>query len=321
MPATAAISDNDGRLIRLGRADGTGPSRWVDRSDLTPPGVTCACAGCRRGVRCYSWVEPYRQAVVAPDAETRYAAQAVCMVSEAAEATAAAWLPVDSRGHTTGLIAYRISEWRMPPDRARRLYLDGFAHLDPFSPANRVSPDVAVVTPAELGGYEPFSMSHFAVGYLGRVGFPHPAVMNLRRCGRVVAQIFVGRSAKAGDFTPRHLSVLRQMHPFIEATLPENEGARGGAERGTGRMASAGLSEREVEVARLVATGATNRELADTLMVSVATVKSHLHHVFSKFDIRTRTELARIVLAEDDLDSAFAVGEQDRRTRLELRVG
>jgi DNA-binding NarL/FixJ family response regulator len=44
----------------------------------------------------------------------------------------------------------------------------------------------------------------------------------------------------------------------------------------------AGLSEREVEVLRLVAQGATNQEIADTLSISVKTVNAHMTNILNK---------------------------------------
>src|SRR5262249_39322231 len=52
------------------------------------------------------------------------------------------------------------------------------------------------------------------------------------------------------------------------------------------------LSEREREVLRLLASGRTNREIADDLYVSLGTVKAHTHHVFAKLGVRGRTEAA-----------------------------
>jgi len=49
-----------------------------------------------------------------------------------------------------------------------------------------------------------------------------------------------------------------------------------------------GLTAREVEVLRLVATGKTNRAIADELIVSEKTVASHLSHIFTKLDLTSR---------------------------------
>jgi DNA-binding CsgD family transcriptional regulator len=56
----------------------------------------------------------------------------------------------------------------------------------------------------------------------------------------------------------------------------------------------AALTEAELTVARLVAEGLTNREVAERLFVSPHTVNSHLRHVFSKLGINSRVELARL---------------------------
>jgi LuxR family maltose regulon positive regulatory protein len=50
------------------------------------------------------------------------------------------------------------------------------------------------------------------------------------------------------------------------------------------------LSERELEVLRLIAQGTTNLEIAERLVITVGTVKSHINHIFSKLDVHNRTE-------------------------------
>ena len=55
------------------------------------------------------------------------------------------------------------------------------------------------------------------------------------------------------------------------------------------------LSTREVEVLKQVATGSTNAEIAESLFLSEATVKSHVHNILSKCHLRDRTQA--IILA------------------------
>lgn len=52
------------------------------------------------------------------------------------------------------------------------------------------------------------------------------------------------------------------------------------------------LTRREAEVARLVASGLSNEEVADALSVSINTVKTHLSAVLSKMQLRDRVALA-----------------------------
>lgn len=49
-----------------------------------------------------------------------------------------------------------------------------------------------------------------------------------------------------------------------------------------------GLTHREVEVLKLVATGRTNRAIADELEISEKTVARHLSNIFTKLDISSR---------------------------------
>ena len=52
------------------------------------------------------------------------------------------------------------------------------------------------------------------------------------------------------------------------------------------------LTVREREVATLVAAGFKNRQIADTLFISEATVKDHVHSILTKTDLRSRGEVA-----------------------------
>lgn len=58
---------------------------------------------------------------------------------------------------------------------------------------------------------------------------------------------------------------------------------------------SAHLSERELEIARLAASGQSNRQIADTLVLSVRTVETHLQKVYRKLGLRTRSEIANVL--------------------------
>jgi len=77
------------------------------------------------------------------------------------------------------------------------------------------------------------------------------------------------------------------VHPRLGAALLAPSAA--------GRVAGPGgeLSERELEVLRLVALGHTNAEIATELYVSVRTVETHRAHVQQKLGIKARAELVR----------------------------
>ena len=60
-----------------------------------------------------------------------------------------------------------------------------------------------------------------------------------------------------------------------------------------GRAAEEGLSERELEVLRLLATELSGPEIARQLFVSVNTLRTHTKHIFSKLDVNTRRAAVR----------------------------
>jgi DNA-binding CsgD family transcriptional regulator/tetratricopeptide (TPR) repeat protein len=64
------------------------------------------------------------------------------------------------------------------------------------------------------------------------------------------------------------------------------------------------LTERELEVARLVVDRKTNPEIAARLFLSQKTVETHLRHIFRKLDVSSRVELARAVERAERADRA-----------------
>jgi DNA-binding NarL/FixJ family response regulator len=52
------------------------------------------------------------------------------------------------------------------------------------------------------------------------------------------------------------------------------------------------LTERELEILRLIARGATNREIASHLVITEGTVKNHISNIFNRLGLRDRTQAA-----------------------------
>lgn len=58
----------------------------------------------------------------------------------------------------------------------------------------------------------------------------------------------------------------------------------------TKKLEETGISTREYEVLELMAQGHSNQEIADKLFVSLSTVKTHTTNLFSKLDVKRRTQ-------------------------------
>jgi DNA-binding NarL/FixJ family response regulator len=76
--------------------------------------------------------------------------------------------------------------------------------------------------------------------------------------------------------------------PAVDAVLAA-AGQRPGPRRGGW---PSGLTDREVEVLRLIARGRTNREVAAALTISPKTAGHHVAHVYSKIGVSTRAGAA-----------------------------
>jgi DNA-binding NarL/FixJ family response regulator len=63
-----------------------------------------------------------------------------------------------------------------------------------------------------------------------------------------------------------------------------------------GEKGEQALTERELYVLRLVASGATNSEIAEKLSISINTVKSHLKNILEKLQLENRTQAATYAL-------------------------
>lgn len=79
--------------------------------------------------------------------------------------------------------------------------------------------------------------------------------------------------------------------PWARAAAAELAASGGNVGAGPGDPPAV-LTPQELQVARLVAAGATNKEVADQLFVSVRTVESHLGRVYRKLGVRSRGALA-----------------------------
>lgn len=75
--------------------------------------------------------------------------------------------------------------------------------------------------------------------------------------------------------------------------------AAGGESPPVPRELPAGLTERELEVLRLVAEGSSNREIADSLVISRRTAEHHVQHIYDKIGVSTRAAASMFAMQHD----------------------
>jgi DNA-binding NarL/FixJ family response regulator len=84
--------------------------------------------------------------------------------------------------------------------------------------------------------------------------------------------------------THNEVAMTRAMASRLLKIMANNEGRDSGVEND--------LTEREIEVLHLLAQGASNPQIAEELVITVNTVKSHISHILTKLQLENRTQAA-----------------------------
>ncbi len=107
---------------------------------------------------------------------------------------------------------------------------------------------------------------------------------------------YVEREGSAGDIVAAVLHALKgelYCSPRFAAQLLAELAARGPALPPC--ASTADLTPREREILTFVVRGASNKEIARRLGISVATVKNHVHHLLDKLAVRRRSQVSAVV--------------------------
>jgi predicted ATPase/class 3 adenylate cyclase/DNA-binding CsgD family transcriptional regulator len=170
-----------------------------------------------------------------------------------------------------------LAIWRDHRDKmGMALGLDGFAQLA----AARSQPQRALL----LAGAA--SAIYDAIG----IGPGAPRKLRLERWLKQAAQAIGQETAAAARAEGRTMTAERAADLALGSEGPARDKEQLAGL--LGRPRSTRLTRREQEVARLVARGRTNRQIAEQLFVAERTVDTHVEHIRDKLDVHSRAEIA-----------------------------
>jgi DNA-binding CsgD family transcriptional regulator len=228
-----------------------------------------------------------------PSAEfpNRFQRESLDLINSLFELSSSAFYLVDPDMRHRGVVLRNVEP------EVERDYASNFRELDPLNPARFTRSDNTVVCIDEQMSERELMRSDYYLEFMVPNNHRHVADMFFRRESDIIAVLTMLRSKQRGPFAVEELAHLRKLQPFLEYTLnsvylPKRiQQRRGARER-------FGLTEREVDVLELIVAGANNKEIARELGLSLATVKTHLQHIFHKAQVSSRTALSARVLGD-----------------------
>ena len=176
------------------------------------------------------------------------------------------------------------------PDDLYRLYIRDMYRIDPLHVSRVAAHDTAVVRMDDAPGYMPSADLVEYTRFMRR----HGVVNNIDLIFRYDSEIKAGLSVMwtAGDPAPsaRDFRLADDLQTYIEFNLSDHLEASS-AVVGHRAVTEFHLTRREADVAKLICAGRTNADIAACLGIGIATVKTHLIHVFDKMGVDNRSGL------------------------------
>ncbi|WP_374442318.1 response regulator transcription factor [Pseudomonas panipatensis] len=169
-------------------------------------------------------------------------------------------------------------------------YLAHYRRLDPLQPAGCLATGLPVVPLAVAMAQQPSERGQRYRGFLQHHGVIDVVEIIAADQGRPLAGLSLLRRVGEAPFSPDELNRLQALHSLLEL-------AAQALPRASAQAALEQLTPREREIALLLRDGASNKDLARQLDLGLATVKTHLIHLFRKTGVASRGELiARMFL-------------------------
>jgi len=213
----------------------------------------------------------------------QFGAHTASFTSQALGAEWSCFYFLDAEGQPFGFQVHR-TPWAL-----RESYVTHhMARSDPLHPARLVTQNLRFVSMFDPRlSCAPESRRNFW-NFLSGFGTRDAAEMIFCVGGRAVAGMSLLWVGQAGSRADRRLG--ESVQSYIEFNLAAHYGPLLSdlfPEAGAGLA----LTDRELDIVRLVCHGSTNAQIAQRLRIAVSTVKTHLMHVFEKLGVRTRAAL------------------------------
>lgn len=218
------------------------------------------------------------------DFPNRFQKESIRLVSSLLELFAIRFCLVNPQMHIKGFVSENMEY------EVEVIYQKQYTHLDPMHPSRFRNSTVTVVCSDTLMPAHIWKQTRFYQEFMAPRNYHHDTDMFFRRDNEIIAILTLLRDETLGRFTKEELDLLRDIHPFMEYTLNQVYLPKRLAERNSFSDKYT-LTHRELDVLEFVMSGAGNKAVANELDLSLATVKTHLQHIFEKVGVHSSNEL------------------------------
>ncbi len=177
-------------------------------------------------------------------------------------------------------------------------YIDYYQHIDPIKSEKYDS--YPALKSSQFLDYREWQRTEYFNDFLQKYDFYYLCGKDIHYQNSILVTLTFIRNRDHQDFCTADKLLLNRLSPFIanhihllsKLTKPRQELLFSGYPDC--------LTPREKEVAKLVKSGLTNKEISDDLYISVNTVKKHLQQIYGKCGVSGKNNLIIKLLSEDD---------------------
>lgn len=133
--------------------------------------------------------------------------------------------------------------------------------------------------------------SQFYTEYLEPEGLIYSCGCNIVYEGINLGAVNLYRTNEKKDFDERDIYILEQLQPHLINKMSQSKEIIYEKDIRTRLKTQYHLTDREMKIIDLVYSGLSNQEISDKLFISINTVKKHLNNIFSKIEVKSRSQL------------------------------
>lgn len=184
------------------------------------------------------------------------------------------------------------------PSEIEKAYTSTYFALDPIHPKNFKHTNDRIVTLSSQISTERLMRHRYYLEFMQQYQHRYVLDMFFRNSrNEIIAVISLLRDKFQADFSEIEIELMHSIHSFMEYSLntvylPKREQER------SNLQTRYSLTDRELDVLEMLISGASNKEIAKRIDMGLATLKTHLNHIFRKASVQSRTELTAKIMSE-----------------------